>query len=90
MKSQKQKKINDCFLKVTPTIRKCVSQKEISSLQSLGINVKNGCHDIRTAKRRHKLYCFCENDLCNEANKIIKNEIYIFIITSLIIFLNFY
>ena len=77
--------------KVTPTIRKCVSQKEISSLQSLGINVKNGCHDIRTAKRRHKLYCFCENDLCNEANKIIKHDKFLFVITlSLIIFLNLY
>lgn len=52
---------------MTPTIRKCVSQKEIASLQTLGFNVKNGCHDIRTTKRRHKLYCFCENDLCNSA-----------------------
>ena len=51
--------------KVTPTIRKCVSQKEISSLQALGIKTKNGCHDLRTAKRRHKLYCCCETDLCN-------------------------
>ncbi len=53
------------FSIVTPTIRKCVSQKEISSLESLGINTKNGCHDLRTGKRLHKLYCFCETDLCN-------------------------
>ena len=52
---------------MTPTIRKCVSQKELQSLQTLGITIKNGCHDIRTTKRRHKLYCFCENDLCNSA-----------------------
>ncbi|CAF0773603.1 unnamed protein product [Brachionus calyciflorus] len=55
---------------MTPTIRKCVSQKEIQSLNSLGINTGNGCHDIRTTKRKHKLYCFCENDLCNGANKL--------------------
>jgi len=54
---------------LTPTIRKCVSQKEISSLQALGVNTKNGCHDLRTTKRRHKLYCFCETDLCNHSSR---------------------
>ena len=68
---------------VTPTIRKCVSQKEISSLQALGINTKNGCHDLRTAKRRHKLYCFCETDLCNYSIKLSFN-IRILLFTSLI------
>jgi hypothetical protein len=55
---------------VTPTIRKCVSQKEISSLQNLGVNTNNGCHSLRTTKRRHKLYCFCENDLCNSTPRL--------------------
>ena len=66
------------YFKVTPTIRKCVSQKEISALNSIGINTKNGCHDIRTAKRRHKLYCFCENDLCNSANSLQKYNYFFF------------
>ena len=64
---------------VTPTIRKCVTQKEMSSLQVLGINTNNGCHDIRTAKRRHKLYCFCENDLCNTAARFRPMNVFPFV-----------
>ncbi|RNA33305.1 hypothetical protein BpHYR1_034447 [Brachionus plicatilis] len=64
---------------MTPTIRKCVSLKEIQSLNNLGINTNNGCHDIRTTKRKHKLYCFCENDLCNKSSKSLMIKKYVFI-----------
>lgn len=73
---------------MTPTIRKCVSQKEISSLQNLGVNTNNGCHSLRTTKRRHKLYCFCENDLCNNTPRLgFKSTIWLNILIFIYLFI---
>ncbi|CAF0996447.1 unnamed protein product [Rotaria sp. Silwood1] len=67
------------------TIRKCVSQGELDYLKNIrNIDTSDGCHTIRSTKTKHKVYCFCSNNLCN--NTIRNNSITIFIlIFSLII-----
>ncbi|CAF1285204.1 unnamed protein product [Rotaria sp. Silwood1] len=61
------------------TIRKCVSQGELDYLKNIrNIDTSDGCHTIRSTKTKHKVYCFCSNNLCN--NTIRNNSITIFIL----------
>jgi hypothetical protein len=54
------------------TIRKCVSQGELDYLKTVrNIDTSDGCHTIRSTKTKHKVYCFCSNNLCNQSEKII-------------------
>ncbi|CAF1243166.1 unnamed protein product [Didymodactylos carnosus] len=70
----------------TPTIRKCVSQTELEHLQAMKITIKSGCHTARTTKTKHKIYCFCSNDLCNSGNNIWWSR-YLAVLSTLFIFL---
>ncbi|CAF3126188.1 unnamed protein product [Rotaria sp. Silwood2] len=59
------------------TTRKCVSQGELDYLKNVrNIDTSDGCHTIRSTKTKHKVYCFCSTNLCN--NTIRNNSISIF------------
>jgi hypothetical protein len=52
------------------TIRKCVSQGELDYLKNIrNVDTSDGCHTIRSTKTKHKVYCFCSNNLCNKTRK---------------------
>jgi hypothetical protein len=53
------------------TTRKCVSQGELDYLKNVrNIDTSDGCHTIRSTKTKHKVYCFCSNNLCNNAQNV--------------------
>ncbi|CAF1465505.1 unnamed protein product [Rotaria sordida] len=59
------------------TTRKCVSQDELDYLKNVrNIDTSDGCHTIRSTKTKHKVYCFCSTNLCNNTIKL--NSISIF------------
>lgn len=60
------------------TIRKCVSQGELDYLKNVrNIDTSDGCHTIRSTKTKHKVYCFCSNNLCNHSKTTCTFEIFI-------------
>jgi hypothetical protein len=68
------------------TTRKCVSQGELDYLKNVrNIDTSDGCHTIRSTKTKHKVYCFCSNNLCNHARKC--SSLSFIAILSLCIFL---
>jgi len=63
LKHVQKKQIEDDERSVT--IRKCVSQGELDYLKNVrNIDTSDGCHTIRSTKTKHKVYCFCSNNLC--------------------------
>ena len=57
----------------TVTTRKCVSRGELDYLENVqNIDTTDGCHTIRSTKTKHKVYCFCSTNLCNNGKKIIE------------------
>jgi hypothetical protein len=63
------------------TTRKCVSQGEIDYLKNVrNIDTSDGCHTIRSTKTKHKVYCFCSTNLCNDAQKRSSSAIYVLLV----------
>ena len=62
------------------TIRKCVTQGELDYLKNVrGIDTSDGCHTIRSTKTKHKVYCFCSNNLCNHARTYVSYPFFVFL-----------
>ncbi len=58
------------------TTRKCVSQGELDYLKTVrNVDTSDGCHTIRSTKTKHKVYCFCSTNLCNNAKRTISMSI---------------
>ena len=59
------------------TTRKCVSQGELDFLKNVrNIDTSDGCHTMRSTKTKHKVYCFCSTNLCNQSEKIISISLF--------------
>ncbi len=59
------------------TTRKCVSQGELDYLKNVrNVDTSDGCHTIRSTKTKHKVYCFCSTNLCNQSEKIISISLF--------------
>ena len=63
------------------TTRKCVSQGEIDYLKNgRNIDTSDGCHTIRSTKTKHKVYCFCSTNLCNQGKKRSSSTIFVLLV----------
>lgn len=73
------------------TTRKCVTQGELDYLKNVrNIDTSDGCHTIRSTKTKHKVYCFCSSNLCNDGNRISSNFNFVFLFLFLFLFFSFF
>lgn len=70
--------------------RKCVSQGELDYLKNVrNIDTSDGCHTIRSTKTKHKVYCFCSSNLCNQSTSIFTMSLWNFALCLMVLKINF-
>ena len=79
--SRQRLEIKDKAISNLRSSRRCFSSDQLLQAAALGINIEDGCRQIRRKNETDKEICFCsDQDLCNRMFRIYMNDLLLLVV----------